>query len=549
MMMRNTTPAPVFLLVVLMTFGIGNPVNAQYLGTKLNRIFLDPGSVSVVTDGYDDGDVISFILETTPRDTTGSVHGHAAWMTLYLPAGVEVVGAELVSQQTDGSYVLQDSRDPDAAFNGWGAGGPNGYSPATGTEQLGEGYVNQVQQDSGIFYSTDTRTALDMDGLDDTLAPAGIGAAQTLYNQWDFDQLLAFGMSGAPGNLSGNSGAGNTPLVSIDGGLTWTGTGAPVAGPDAYYSNDYNPDCNGVGSDLFVQDLQCVGPWQRIAYNNAKFGGSGAVSPATVAGAIQNNSVETSAGFSLSTDNPLPAATNAIRFVLGERSIGQIELARRRFRITDAADFISSLTDDTFCLDNLPGAASEVAAQDNNWRYYEPQHQCIAASPNALLFKQTHYVNGVPSNGGSLSNLDVVSYEISFTNTSSSDTLTSVDFSDTSLSADLVLVEPGVAGCFYSSYDASPGPDQDYDTGTATTRPATWNPTISVSPGETVSVFICAQVQNDPAKGVQLENEAQVDFVLPATGAETLTSLATGTLSNRLAGTVYDDIGEDIDDA
>ena len=73
-------------------------VDADYLGTKINRIFLDPDSIAVVADGYDLDDVISYILETTPEDT-GSTEGHAAWMTLYVPAGVVIVGAEAVVKQ------------------------------------------------------------------------------------------------------------------------------------------------------------------------------------------------------------------------------------------------------------------------------------------------------------------------------------------------------------------------------------------------------------------------------------------------------------------
>ena len=113
--------------------------------------------------------------------------------------------------------------------------------------------------------------------------------------------------------------------------------------------------------------MTCVGPWQRIATVNAKIGGSGAVTPATAQGAIQNTSVATSAGYSLSTSSPLPAGTNSVRYVHGARRLGELETASITFRITDAAAFIASMSDDTLCPDRTGGDTSDTAAKDNPW--------------------------------------------------------------------------------------------------------------------------------------------------------------------------------------
>ena len=137
-----------------------------------------------------------------------------------------------------------------------------------------------------------------------------------------------------------------------------------VAGPDTYYTNDYNPDCS--VSTNFEDDVTCVAPWQRIATLNAKIGGSGLVTP-TAEGAIQNTSVATSAGYSLSTSSPLPAGTNSVRYVQGARRLGELETASITFRITDAAAFIASFSDDTLCLDSTGGDTSDTAAKDNPW--------------------------------------------------------------------------------------------------------------------------------------------------------------------------------------
>ncbi|RME46928.1 MAG: DUF11 domain-containing protein [Chloroflexi bacterium] len=533
--MRNRTLPIVILTVAMLCLSVRS-ASADYVGTAVNRIFLDPESISVVADGYDVGDVVSYILETTPRDT-GSTVGAASWATLYVPPGVEVVGAEIVAPNSDGTYSAVPAEDVAAIADGCGK--RKCAFPTTGTYQNGK--VNEVQQDTGIFYSTDPQTALLTTPLTVETTGSSKKGLQSVYNQWDYNQVLAFGAGDKTGNnplaLSGNRGKGNTPVVQI--GSTWYGTGSPVAGPDTYYTNDYDPDCD--ASSTFELDLHCTGPWQRIKYPNAKIGGSGAVAPTTTApGTIQNTSVATTAGHDFSVNGALPANTNAVRFVNGIRRLGDIETARITFRITDPTAFTASFNANEFCLDSTGSDTDKAGrgAQDNPWRYYEGNnHKCYDGSASGNLFKQTRYVNGVANPGFALSPGDVVGYEITFTNTGST-ALSNVSLTDTA-ALNLTLLEPGNANCPYTSYDGDlPGPS--YTPGSASGGTATWGTISSLGAGQSVTVHICGQVNAGLTGGEQVKNRAQVSYDT-GTGTETLTSETLGTVASIIAGTVYRD--------
>ena len=405
-------------------------VHADYVGSQTLRIFLDPASSAVVSDGYQAGDVVSWILETAPRDT-GSTFGDAAYMSLYVPPGVEVVGAEFVNPSSGGNYITRPAKDTGKAYFDCGSRNCQAWTPATGTIHLANGAIDQVQSDTGIFYSTDPRTALVVAGVG-SLDPTGGPPTQVIYNQWDYDQLSAFGVSGA---LSGNGGTGNTPLVTTNNGATWAGTGSGVAGPNTFYTNDYNPNCSTSNTPTaFVNDVTCVGPWQRIAYPNSKLADSGPLTPSTTNNAgAGNTSVLTAAGFSLSTGNPLPAGTNVVRWVHGARVLGDLEYGRVTLRITNPAAFVASFSNDTFCLESTGSDTSDVAAKDNIWRYYEPEHKCFdtlnGSTGAALLTKSEFTVNGCSSSLQYLHQNDVISFHITFENTSGQ-TLTNVQLSD-----------------------------------------------------------------------------------------------------------------------
>lgn len=515
---------------------------ADYVGSLTNRVFLDPASISELIDGYDNGDEIAYILETTPRDT-GSDFGIAAWATVYVPPGVQIIGADYVRPALSG-WVTDVETETDDSYDGWGSRGSKNYTPNSGTTQLEDGRVTDVNQDVGIFYSTDPRTVGLGSLILPQITPTGPETKPAeIYNQWDYDQVLAFGTSGA---LSGNKGTGNSPLVSTDSGATWKGTGSAVAGPDTRYTNDYNPACDGAAACTgttcaFAADLQCAGPWQRIKTAGSLIANSGAVLPATATGAITNTSVPTSTGVVVNGANPLPAGTNAVRYVHGARRLGELEYSRVKFRITDATAFLNALNANNFCLESTGGDTSKTAAKDQPWRYYEPEHRCFqelnGPAENAILLKRATHVNGCPSVGDFLEDGDVVSYEITMTNISGSD-LTQVSFSDAADSF-LTLLEPGNAKCAYASYDGDiPGPT--YNASSATGGTATWQTIDPLASGQSVTVHLCGVVTAAAKAGDVVANTATANYKLVNESTEELTSTASGTVAGGLVNGIVE---------
>ena len=415
--------------MMLLAGGATQLAHADYLGTKTIRMFVDPADLSVIQDGLQTADQFRLIAEVTPGDT-GSNSAQSGWNTFYTVPGMLVAGVAIIDI-VNGNYVKVNAKDTDAAYDGWGIRGAKNYSKTNA--HLGEGRVNEVQQDSGIFYSTDPRTRY-VPGTGSPPAPgtATYGTVQStgnlkilnqpvpVHNMWDRDQVLGFGTKTA---VSGNAGTGNTPLVTNNGGTTWRGTGSPVAGPHSRYTNDYNPRCGTSGNDAgvsgqagsgqnafaynytkvgsagtrtdqsnpapeftsggtfvstgsaLVDSLACIGPWRRVAYQGSKIGGSGAIAQATAQGQILNTAVPV-AGGNVGDDivndlgGFLPVSTNAIRFVAGARRVGDIELFAVTIRITDLNTFLANIQN--LCVMSLGSDTADVSAKDNNWRYYEP---------------------------------------------------------------------------------------------------------------------------------------------------------------------------------
>ena len=461
---------------------------ADYLGTSPAQVVVDPKDIAaVLADGLQTGDQFRLIGAVTPGNT-GSNSAQSGWNTFYTIPGMRVTRVEIVDNAGGGNYVTIPAKDTDAAYNGWGSRGNKNYTAATadGQVRLDDGFINQVQQDSGIFYSTDPRTKY-VPGASAPPAPGTppsygtvnvTGGLQILpkpvavHNIWDRDQASAFGATTA---LSGNGGTGDTPLITLNNGALWRGTGSPVAGPQTYYTNDYNPNCGKAGTDsenpnnvfpydyttpgnpatktdssrpaqtfvpltvgvngvtaaekTLLEGFQCIGPWRRIVYQGSKIGGPATPpTPATATGAILNTATPVTAankGDNILADfgGFLPAATNAIRFVTGARRVGDVEYFAVTIRITDVNQFLANAQN--MCVMSLGSDTADLSAKDNNWRYYEPiflqgrgsSQYCIDLSANGNLSKQATHVNNVSSSAQAISVNDVVSYTIKFTNT------------------------------------------------------------------------------------------------------------------------------------
>ena len=69
---RLALSAVLWALVAAVGVGIVGGVWADYVGSLANRVFVDPASFSVIANGYQDNDIVSFILETTRGHNCGT---------------------------------------------------------------------------------------------------------------------------------------------------------------------------------------------------------------------------------------------------------------------------------------------------------------------------------------------------------------------------------------------------------------------------------------------------------------------------------------------
>ncbi|HEV8325282.1 MAG TPA: hypothetical protein VG389_26965 [Myxococcota bacterium] len=317
---------------------------------------------------YAVGDVLTFRIAFTPVPN-GATRGLGGYITEYVPGNTEVVGARIV----DGTGNTLPPHRGGLAAIGWGPRGAEGYAPP-----LEEGGISSLYADTGVFFSTDPRTARIPD--DDFLSVAngvlmspdptgaamfdqllGITGGHYAHNDWDWIQVQAFGVGG--GFLT--NGTGNTPF----------GYGSAVAGPDTFYQFEATETAPGV-----IEAASVVGPWERIRAPGAEVG-TGV--PATVAGPIADRlGVPTDVGYDLSADNPLPPGTNAVRFAVGELVVGDEYFAEISLRVL-AAPLDPVMGDDVNCTEVFGGDASARrvdatdGGKDNTWRYFVPSPSCV----------------------------------------------------------------------------------------------------------------------------------------------------------------------------
>jgi hypothetical protein len=330
---------------------------AHSVGQVQTTKYLSPTTVQMVKDriagggagGFVAGDVLTYIIEFTPV-ANGATVGVAGYVTDYLPPGVEVVGASFVRKEANGSFTNISPPLPGGIDLGWGNRGqntflapfntsaydPTGRCAAGGFTNRCNARLTELHADTGIFFSTDSRTAVfpalptpiaqGTNGYN--IAPTAanqlnpiLGQAQaTTHNLWDADQSNAFG-AGGQGDINGlpspksaalylGAGSGPTPYYA----------GSAVAGPQTGYPLDNTAN---------------VGPWQRIAYAGSRIGNA-SLGPATAADASNTGigGLPTSLGWNLSTSNPLPSGTNAVRWAVGKLQVGEIKYASISIRLT-----------------------------------------------------------------------------------------------------------------------------------------------------------------------------------------------------------------------
>lgn len=347
------------------------------------------------------GDILTFVIRSThaPNGTTRGVNGY---LTAYIPDNTEVVAVRFID--ADGNTVLP--RRAGLASDGVGPRGPRAYS-----SPLANGSLAQLYAGSGIFFSTDPRTArqpvpsasspfitlkngLQMSNpsgaaqLDQLL---GTSAPYFAHSEWDLTQVLAFGVAGTVTGATGN-----TPEHVASSGF---GYGSPVAGPQTWYKLEATIDPPGSAiTTANAKFLGSVGPWQRIRLTGAETGMRGAgpspPAPAQVmpnpglplrVGGLAVDGSGNPQGWDLSADNPLPSIsprTNSVRFALGELAVGSSSFAELSLRVKQLPLESQSMMD-AVCVEFFAGDASSrdqtgaAGGKDNPWRYFVPNPACV----------------------------------------------------------------------------------------------------------------------------------------------------------------------------
>lgn len=440
-------------LAVILTglaFGVSLSVYAHNVGQAQTSKFFHPDTVQMLVDratgvtpggaGLRVGDVLTYVIESVPAPNGASL-GSAGYITDYIPPGLEVVGAAIVDRIPDPSkiggydYISESAPLPGQMEDGFGRRGSNYAAtapPPAGT--LSDGVIAHVTQDTGIFYSTDSRTqriATPYDVTGPTASKLAPGqAAFLVYNDWDYQQFDGLVQNGNS-LINGSSDKGNTPVFIDSSTGLLTGLGSAVAGPDSCYTNDIDPS---LGAGFLA--LQNTGPWQRISYPGSLTGCS-SLYVATAQGSDTITGVTTFAGTSLSSSSPLPANTNAVRWAIGERAVGSLEHVTLSVRITDLAAFTAgnAVTPGYTNQSSVFGgdASGSQDGKDNVYRYLGPSH----ANNNAQLYvlKQAVATSTtatgpwVESNGNFVKQGDFVKYRLTYLNGASA-SLSNVVISD-----------------------------------------------------------------------------------------------------------------------
>jgi MYXO-CTERM domain-containing protein len=377
---------------------------------------IDPESGTSTGSGGDvriaTGDVILFrFAYTSVPDKVN--RGIQSYLTEYLPPNTEVVGVRI----TDENGVTIKPRLPGLAIDGCVQGQCNDFDalPGSGgnTRYFGGGTLAQVHADTGIFFSTDSRTARTPNNTFISLSngtlmsPAPSGLSQTVldllhhpgspraHNTWDWLQVQAFGVADNVGKVGNNSAAnGNGPFRYA----------SPVAGPQTYYLYEAT-QVSGA-----IQFNNVVGPWQRIYFPGSKVGTGGCLtnnnagtandvicSPTasdtytrtvldagttSLCGAAGNQSCK---GFDVKPATPITGA-NAVRFAMGEARTGKPVYAEIALRVTglpldpnfgtggDHLDCAESFGGDIAARGNYP---SLNEGQNLPWHLYVGSPSCV----------------------------------------------------------------------------------------------------------------------------------------------------------------------------
>ena len=249
--------------------------NAHSVAQIQTTKYLAPETVNLLktratsggTAGLQQGDLVSYIIQFSPVANGNVAVGGGGYVTDYIPAGSQVVGASIVQPDGNGNYINVAPELPGTISNGWGPRGQQTFNPfwtttdaATLTACSGvltncNGSLAQIYADTGIFFSTDARTqvnyATDNDGVikqstngynvsptaENQLNPIIGQSNATTHNQWDADQTNAFGSTQAA--ITGTGGLKSSAnSISSGQGASPYNAGSAVAGTGSGFKLD-----------------------------------------------------------------------------------------------------------------------------------------------------------------------------------------------------------------------------------------------------------------------------------------------------------------------
>jgi uncharacterized repeat protein (TIGR01451 family) len=429
-----------FLALILLAcaFCLPQTASAHSVGQVQTTKYFAPETVQMLVDraaaghpGFQVGDTVSYIIQYTPV-SNGATVGVAGYITDYVPSGAEVVGAWIV----DGNYNPITPSLPGGIDTGWGnlfgqrtyaapfnsgtTYDPTGLCAAAGyTGNNCNGRLTELHADTGIFFSTDSRTAqyppfptrISQGGNGYNVNPDGTGIAtlmsllgetnNTSHNLWDADQTNAFGSTALPAAPRSSQ-----TIISSGRGAPPFYAGSPVAGPQTGYQFD---------------NTGTVGPWQRIAYPGSRIGDA-SIGPATNTGNCTTcvGGAYTSTGWNLSPSNPLPAGTNAVRWATGEIDVGTMRYVKISMRLTAPVPSGGFINGSEVFGGDAGGADNGI---ENMWDYMVPS---VADNNSNLFVRKTVvcvYAGAVcdPSDGSYIPANAKVRYQITYINSGNSD--------------------------------------------------------------------------------------------------------------------------------
>jgi large repetitive protein len=541
-------------------------VSAHSVGQVQTTKFFAPETVNLLvsraatgTPGFVVGDTINYIIEFTPVSNSATI-GAGGYITDYIPTGTEVVGAWMVQPGGTSGYTPIAPDLPGPMSNGWGASAGqrafdtdwsnlavlNAAGNTTKAACVAAGYtlascngsLAQIYADTGIFYSTNSRTAVFTSPSTDgrvrqgctTNTPAGNGynvatlrgtqlnpiigqSCATTHNLWDADQANAFGsvQTTIDPMASPKSAA---PSIGTGQGATPYNAGSAVAGPDSGYKLDNTGN---------------VGPWQRISYSGSRIGNptgpaTTTTSSNTSTGVVNSSTAivgqTTSAGWSLSPANPLPASTNSVRWAVGQLVVGQLKYVKISLRLTAPLPPAGMINNSEVFGGDSARAAGEVD-RDNPWTYHVPS---VADNTTNLFVVKTikcvfSGATCVPSDGSNVPANAKIRYSITYLN-SSNGTQTNLVLSDTlpcqtaANSVKLVNVVSGFA--FGTTLPTTAAGVCSTTSNTGDTFSFATIPSLNAGQGGTVEV----DVQTNAALGNVISNRARlVSTQVPAPGS------------------------------